>query len=177
MTGTGLVEATRASECVVLAVPTDRCFWVAHALREHMAGKVLVSCANPFGGCTDQRETPQVAAWPSIAERVQRAAPEARVVAAFHHLAADRLGDLDDPLTDCDVLVSADDEEARDLVVELTRSILERPGIAAGSLKLARRIEAFTEVLIAIGRGTDGHPGLRINSGPPIRAGALALIN
>ena len=51
----------------------------------------------------------------SSAEEVRALLPDARVVAAFQHIAAHELAELDQPI-ECDLLVSGDDAEAKQTV-------------------------------------------------------------
>jgi NADPH-dependent F420 reductase len=160
---TGHAEAIDDAECVVLALPPAVCAPEAQSLADRLAGRVVVSCANPLGGAPAGEDHP-VPFWPSIAELTQRAAPRSSVVAAFHHVAAMRLWDLQDTLDDCDVLVCGDDPDATDLVARLAEAVTGRRGVEAGPLRLARQVEAFTPVLMAIGQARGGLPGLRIPS-------------
>ena len=62
----------------------------------------------------------------SSAEEVQALLPEARVVAAFHHIAAHELADTEHPI-ECDLLICGDDAAAKETVAELGRSMGLRP--------------------------------------------------
>lgn len=86
-----------------------------------LSGRVVVSMANAMTrvGAEFQALLPVRG---SIAATIQAAVPEARVTAAFHHLPAGRLGQLDRPI-EADVLVCADDDEAGDQTVRLVESI------------------------------------------------------
>jgi predicted dinucleotide-binding enzyme len=80
---------------------------------------------------------------------VQAAVPRCRLVAAFHHLPAAELGNIDDPI-DSDVLVCGDDQDA---VREVSDIVARIPGcrpLDAGELSNAMAIEAFTAVLLQL---------------------------
>jgi hypothetical protein len=73
-----------------------------------------------------------------------------RVVSAFQNVSAHKLRRLDAKI-DCDVLVCADDAEARRTVMALVGAIGLR-GIDAGPLANSTAAEALTSVLIWINR-------------------------
>jgi len=85
---------------------------------------------------------------------------DARLVSAFHNVAAHKL--RDDGAVDCDVLVFGDDSGDRELVVELAAAAGLR-GIHAGPLANSVAAEALTSVLIGINKRykSDG-AGIRI---------------
>ena len=94
----------------------------------------------------------------SLSQAMQALAPDARVVAAFQHVPADALGDLDTPL-ESDVIVCADDDDARRLVLTLVASLPNLRAFDGGSLANAAGIEAFAAVLLSVnvrhkGKGT-----------------------
>ena len=105
----------------------------------------------------------------SLAQAVHAAAPAARVVSAFQHVPAAAFAALDDEM-ETDVVVCADDEDARVQVLDLVAAM---PGLRAfdgGSLANSLGVEAFAAVLLTInlryrGEGTlrmlgvEGHPG------------------
>jgi NADPH-dependent F420 reductase len=78
-----------------------------------------------------------------------RLGESARVVSAFHNVAAAKLqagGEVD-----CDVLVFGNDREARDVVIALADAAGTR-GVDGGVIANSVAAEALTSVLIAINR-------------------------
>jgi len=75
---------------------------------------------------------------------------EARVVAAFHHIAAHELQAGDHPI-DCDLLLSGGAAESKKVVTELGASIGLR-AIDVGALTNAGPLEPITAVLATINR-------------------------
>jgi 8-hydroxy-5-deazaflavin:NADPH oxidoreductase len=71
-----------------------------------------------------------------------------RLVSAFQNVSASHLQDLEHDL-DCDVLVTGDDPDAREVVIGLARDIGLRAW-HAGPLCNSAAAEALTSVLIAI---------------------------
>jgi 8-hydroxy-5-deazaflavin:NADPH oxidoreductase len=134
------LEAVRDADVVVLAT-----YFAASAdelvaeLRDAVAGKVVVDVSNPVKPTFDGLVTD---GGPSAAEWYQANLPEARVTKAFNTLfAANQV----DPVVDevqLDAMVAADDEDAKQLILELVRSIGLRP-IDAGPLVRARELEAL----------------------------------
>jgi predicted dinucleotide-binding enzyme len=81
---------------------------------------------------------------------VQALLPDARVVAAFHHIAAHELAEPDHAL-DCDLLLCGSDAGARETVAELASSMGLRP-VDVGPLSNAGPLEGMTAVLATINR-------------------------
>lgn len=141
-------EAARAGEVVVLAFPAQGLTATLAEVREACRGKPVVSAVVPltFGG--PRLFTPPAEG--SAAELAQRLlGPEARVVAAFHHIAAHELASAH-PI-DCDLLLCGDDPAAKAAAGELGRSLGLRV-IDAGPLASAGPLEAITALLVAINR-------------------------
>jgi hypothetical protein len=142
-------EAAAAADVVVLTVPATGLPATLPELREVCRGKIVVSTVVPltFGG--PRLFTPP--AQGSAAEEAQELlGPEARVVAAFHHIAAHELSAGDHPI-ECDLLVCGADAEGKKLVSELGRSMGLRP-IDVGALSNAGPIEGITALLATINR-------------------------
>ena len=85
----------------------------------------------------------------SAAQQAAQLLPRTRVVAAFHHISAKLLADLDQGEVHADVLVLGDDRDATDLVQALA-GVVGRGH--AGRLRNAHQVEALTANLISINR-------------------------
>ena len=110
-------EEAAAAELVVVATPWDSAVATVRSLRDPLSGKVVVSMANAL--VKEGRE--MLALIPprgSVAAAVQAALPDSLVAAAFHHLPASEMEDLESGL-EADVLVCADHPEATAATVEL----------------------------------------------------------
>lgn len=139
-----------ASECdvVVLATPWDG---AATTVVDHinlLQGKVVISMANALVRVGHEFQ-PLVPPRGSVAAHVQAAAPQCRVVAAFHHLPAKELGHLGEPI-DSDVLICSDDPEATRIAMDIAGHIPGCRPLDAGELSNATAIEAFTAVLLQL---------------------------
>jgi len=154
-------EAAAAAEIVLLATPWEPSGEALTGLASTLAGRLVVSCINPLG--FDARgpfglDVPEG----SAAEHVAGLLAGSRVTAAFHHLSAPSLADLDKDLSDEDVLVCGDDPDARAEVVRLAEAVTGRPGIDVGPLRQARQLEPFTAVLIAVNKRYRTRSGLAL---------------
>jgi len=147
--GMSNLEAVGAADVVVLTVPASGLRTTLPELREACRGKVVISTVVPltFGG--GRLFTPP--AQGSSAEEVQEIlGPEARVVGAFHHIAAHELEADDHPL-DCDLLLCGGDAAGKALVTELGASMGLR-AVDVGALTNAGPLEGITAVLATINR-------------------------
>ena len=145
--GTDNPAAAQVAEIVVLAVPYAAQIATAEAVRDALAGKILIDVTVPL-------VPPKVARvqLPESESAVvaMQALPGAdvRVASAFQNISANRLVHLDAEI-DCDVLVCADDKAAGEMVVAVEREI--GPGaFYAGVLANSVVAEALTSVLIAL---------------------------
>ena len=136
-----------AQAIVVLAVPFAVQLATAEALRQQLAGKILVDVTVPLVPPKVSRA--QLPAGGSAVVTLQRTLGEAvKVVSAFQNVSAAHLKDLAHAV-DCDVLVCGDDVAARETVIGLARDA-GMHGWHAGVLANSAAAEALTSVLIAI---------------------------
>ncbi len=157
--GSDNAGAARA-ELVVVGTPWDSAIATVRSLREPLAHKVVVSMANAL--VKEGRE--MLALVPprgSVAAAVQAALPESLVAAAFHHLPASEMENLDSGLQ-ADVLVCSDHPEATAATVGLVERIRGLRPLDAGSLSQAAAIEAFTAVCVTLNIRHKAHSTLRM---------------
>src|SRR5437667_9125149 len=142
------LEAAQLGEVIVLGLPALGLDTKLPPLREACAGKVVISAVVPltFGG--PRLFTPPAAG--SSAEEAQALLPGAKLVAAFHHIAAHELAETDHPI-ECDLLLCGADEAAKETVAELGRSMGLRP-VDVGPLSNAGPLEGITAILATINR-------------------------
>jgi NADPH-dependent F420 reductase len=148
------------ADIVVLATPWDSAVVTLQPLRDALAGKVVISMANAL--IREGRE--MLALVPprgSVAAAVQAALPDSLVAAAFHHLPAGEMENLDSGL-EADVLVCSDHPEASTATGSLTEAMAGLRPIIVGSLSQAAAIEAFTAVCITLNMRHKVHSTLRI---------------
>ena len=140
-------DAARLGEVIVLTLPASGLAGTLGDVAEACRGKVVVSTVVPltFGG--PRLFTPPPAG--SSAEEVQALLPEAKVVGAFHHIAAHELSELDQPI-DCDLLMCGD-TDGKEIVKALAASMRLR-AIDVGALTNSGPLEGITAVLATINR-------------------------
>jgi NADPH-dependent F420 reductase len=149
VSGAGNTDVVRAADVVVLTVPANGLSATLPELREPCRGKVVISTVVPltFGGGRLFTPPPQG----SAAEEAQEIlGAEARVVGAFHHIAAHEL-EAGDHAVDCDLLLCGGDAPAKALVSELGTSMGLR-AVDVGPLTNAGALEGITAVLATINR-------------------------
>jgi NADPH-dependent F420 reductase len=141
-------EQAAEPELVVIATPWDSAPGMAASMAPLLVDKVVASMANALVKVGDELH-PLIPARGSIAAEVQAAAPRAMVAAAFQHLPARHLGDLDRPI-ESDVLICSDHPQATKAVADLVQLIPGLRPIDAGTLAAAAPVEAFTAVLASV---------------------------
>ncbi|HEV3226003.1 MAG TPA: NAD(P)-binding domain-containing protein, partial [Acidimicrobiales bacterium] len=99
-----------ATDLVVLATPWDGASETVKSVGQLLHGKVVISMANALTRIGREFQ-PLVPPRGSVAASVQAAVPECQVAAAFHHVPAKELGDLDHPI-ESDVLICSDHRRA-----------------------------------------------------------------
>lgn len=149
-----------AAELVVVATPWDSAIPTVRALRDSLEGKVVVSMANAL--LKEGREMlALVPARGSCAALLQAALPDSLVSAAFHHLPASEMENLDSGL-EADVLVCSDHAAATAATVDMIEQMRGLRPLDAGSLNQALAIEAFTAVCITLNIRHKAHTTLRL---------------
>jgi 8-hydroxy-5-deazaflavin:NADPH oxidoreductase len=151
------LDVARRAEIVASAVPFAAQPERLGEIRDAVQGKIVIETAVPLMPPRVMRV--QLPPEGSAAQRAQAIlGPEARVVSAFHNVAADKLAE-DGPVA-CDVLVFSDDKAARALVAGLVADAGLR-AVEGGALANSAAAEAMTSVLIFINK-TYAVPGAGI---------------
>lgn len=140
--------AAAGAELVVIATPWEAAAATAASVGPQLEGKVVVSMANALTRMGDEFE-PLVPPRGSVAAHVQTAVPHSLVAAAFHHLPAKALSQLDRPM-EGDVLICSDHPGAYEATARLVDLIPGLRPLNAGSLSNAAPIEAITAVLLQL---------------------------
>lgn len=154
-----------ASDIVLLSVPYGGHGDTVQSLKGALAGKVVIDITVPL-------QPPKVRSVnlpegnAAALEAQAILGDTATVVAAFHHISAGHLSDVDHEF-DCDVLVCSNDKEARATVVGLAKDLGLR-GVQAGVLRNAVALESLTPVLLFINSHykQPGGAGIRITGIP-----------
>jgi 8-hydroxy-5-deazaflavin:NADPH oxidoreductase len=161
VTGADNAQCARRSDIVIVAVPYEGHARTLEALRDDLAGKLVVDCVNPLG--FDKRGAyPIKVEEGSAAEQAAALLPQSRVTAAFHHLSAVLLEDRGVAEIDTDVMVLGEERADTDIVKALANRIPGMRGVFAGRLRNAHQVEALVANLIAVNRRYKAHAGLRL---------------
>jgi NADPH-dependent F420 reductase len=136
------------ADIVVIATPWDGATQTAVSVEEHLRGKVVICMANALTRIGNEFQ-PLVPPRGSVAASVQAAVPQCCVAAAFHHVPAKELGDIEHPI-ESDVLICSDHPSATAATADIVRKIPNMRPLDAGELSLATPIESFTAVLLQL---------------------------
>ena len=145
-------EAVAAASTVALCVPFAAHARTLQGLRSAWrAGSVLVDVTVPLAVAIGGRPTDMLGLPAgSAAEQAAQLTPQSvRVCAAFHHISAAHLRDLDHAL-EGDVLLCGNDRAARAAVRALVEAIPRLRPVDVGPLRRARLLEPLTALLIGI---------------------------
>lgn len=159
--GAANAECARRSDIVIVAVPWEGHGKTLEALREELAGKLVVDCVNPLG-FDKQGAYALKPAEGSAAQQAAALLPDSRVTAAFHHLSAVLLSDPGVAEINTDVMVLGEKRADTDLVQALAARIPGMRGVFAGRLRNAHQVESLVANLISVNRRYRAHAGLRI---------------
>ena len=160
--GKSNAAACEHGEVVVLCVPYSAHAETLQGLRAELCGRILVDITVPLR----PPKVREVHLPPGRAAALEASAlldETTRVVGALHHVSSLHLSDPTHAI-DCDVLVCADDAEARATVIGLVESLGTR-ALDAGPLANAVALEALTPVLLHLNKvyGSSG-AGIRFTS-------------
>jgi NADPH-dependent F420 reductase len=138
-------EAVRDADVVVIAIPGTAVADVVAELTDELAGKVVINAANALTPDYSDLFTGEL----SLAESVQKQAPQARVVSALGTIFASRYADPTENGQPLQALMAGDDAEAKATVAQLVESLGFRP-VDAGSLRFARSLEEMAFLNISL---------------------------
>ncbi|MFJ4658337.1 NADPH-dependent F420 reductase [Nocardia sp. NPDC088792] len=118
---------------------------------ENLAGKVIVDVSNPLDFSQGFPPRLTVCNDDSVAEQIQRAFPEARVVKTLNTVTADVMA-YPDKVGDGDhtIFVSGNDQDAKSTVVQLLREFGWRDVIDVGDITTARGTEMLLPLWVRL---------------------------
>jgi len=149
ISGMSNLDAAQAATVIVLALPSAGLGATLVPLKDACRGKVVISTVVPlsFGGGRLFTPPPQGS---SAEEAQELLGAEARVVAAFHHIAAHELSATEHAI-ECDLLLCGADADAKKVAAELGHAMGLR-AVDVGALSNAGPLEGITAVLATINR-------------------------
>lgn len=136
------------SDLVVIVVPFEGHAATCADLAEVIGDKLVIDVAVPLV-FKDGRPGVELVPEGSATEQAQALLPAATVIGAFHNLSAKRLQDLSQPMAG-DVLVTGDDAEAKQAVLDLADELTALRGIDAGPLAMSKIVEDLTALILGI---------------------------
>jgi 8-hydroxy-5-deazaflavin:NADPH oxidoreductase len=144
--------AVDGADVVIAAVPAAALPALADELAEALEGTPIVDVTNrmAFGA-----EGPSMDTSTSNAEELAERLPGSPIVKAFNTLFASKQADPTADGVQLDGYVAADDEAAKDTVLDLVESIGLRP-VDVGPLIRARQLESLAFLNIALNATNDG---------------------
>ena len=148
------------SDIVVVAVPYSGHRPTLESLRDRLDGKLVVDVVAPLRFSRGVASAVEVEEG-SAAQQAQILVPNSTVVGAFHNLSAEDLMQPDVEI-DSDVIVCADDGEAKSRVMELAETINAVRAVDGGGLQNSRYVEELTALLININRIYNAHSTIKI---------------
>ncbi|MFD7168891.1 NADPH-dependent F420 reductase [Streptomyces violascens] len=166
-------DAAAASELVINGIDGHNALTALTAIRDQLAGKVLIDYAVPFLYNPDV-EHPWPTPWgvmpkldpvgtDSLAEQIQRALPDTQVVKAF---VTQEQETVVDPQAigggDHTMFLAGDDADAKQTVTELLAAYGWSDILDLGGLVAARGMEMYAHLHTAIGIALGGHFGVKV---------------
>ena len=136
------------AELVVIATPWNAATETAHSVAGRLRGKVVICMSNALSKVGREFQ-PLVPPRGSVSASVQAELSDSFVAAAFHHVPARELANLDHPV-DSDILICSDHNKATATVSDVVDGIPGMRPLDAGELSNATAIEAFTAVLLQL---------------------------
>ncbi len=143
--GTSNKEAVEKADVVVISVPYEAGLELIECLRPVLKNQIVISLVVPMKKNKWFEYTPPEEGCAAL--RIQRMLPGVKVVSAYHNLSYRKLCNLDLEI-DADVVICSDDNDAKQVVMDLTREIHSVRPLDGGPLKESRMIESLTPFLI-----------------------------
>jgi NADPH-dependent F420 reductase len=149
--GTDNASAAARCDIAILTVPFSGLATLLKELKSvWKPGTIVIDTTVPLAASVGGTPTRMLGVWQgSAAEAAKELLPPGvMMAAAFHNLGAALL--TGEAAVDCDVLVCSDDDQAKQIAIELARKI---PGVRAvngGRLENARIVESMTALLIGL---------------------------
>jgi 8-hydroxy-5-deazaflavin:NADPH oxidoreductase len=144
-TTTDPADAVADADVVVLAVPFHVVEDLVSGLADALADAIVIDATNPLAADLSGLVTD---VGPAGAERVQAAAPDARVVKAFNTVFASNQAEAEVDGTQLDGFVAGDDADAKQTVADLLETIGFRT-VDVGGLSASRYLEGMAYLNIA----------------------------
>ena len=153
--------AAAAADVVFLAFPYEGQRATLEALKNELAGKVIVDVIAPMSFQRARGASAVEVDAGSAAEEAQELLPDSLVVSAFQNISAEEL-QHPDTVMDGDVIVCSDHAEPKKMVMDLVSKIPSLRPVDGGSLANSKYVEQITPMLVNINRIYKVHAGIKI---------------
>ena len=153
-------EVAQEADIVFIAVPYTAQRDTLQALKEQLSGKLVVNLIAPIE-FNKGRASAITVEEGSAALESQAILAESTIVAAFQNVSAEDLL-VPEKSIDSDVIVCADDAEAKERVMKMVEMIKGARAVNGGGLVNARYVENLTALLVTINRIYKAHSSIKI---------------
>ena len=159
--GADNADAAQRADAAFLTVPYEAQRPMLEQLASTLAGKVVVNVIAPMRFERGRGAIAVPVEVGSAAEEAQSLLPDSHVVAAFQNVSAEELQEPHHKM-EGDVVICADNPDAKSLVMALTEKIPDLRPVDGGGLLNAKYVEQITPLLVNINRIYKVHSGIRI---------------
>ena len=142
-------DAAKNSEVIIISIPPEYAASTIEGCRDNITDQIVVTpvVSMKKEGKTFLYDPPSQG---SSADEIKSVLPEtAKLVSAYHNLPAKELANIDEDL-DYDVVICGDDEEAKEVVKNLTEEMKNLRVLDAGPLAVSPMIEAITPLIVSL---------------------------
>ncbi len=140
-------EAAKNSEVIVISIPPEYAASTVESIKDSISDQIVITpvvSMKKEGKVFLYSPPPQG----SSALEIKEVLPEsAKLVSAYHNLPAKELSNIDKEL-DYDVVICGDDDDAKQVVKELTEQMPKLRVLDAGPLIVSSMIEAMTPLIV-----------------------------
>ena len=160
ISGTNNLDTARESDIAIITVPYDAHLETLSELSPYLSDKIVIDAVVPVKFERGPRPIPVEAG--SATEEAAKLLNDSSVIGAFHNLSAEKLLQPDLSL-DSDVLITGNNSDAKNIVIDLANEIKGVRAIDAGPLRYSQFIENLTVLLIGINGRYKIESGLKIS--------------
>lgn len=161
MVGKANEDAAKDADLLILTVPLEAQIATLKTIKEFVKGKIILDATVPLETAIGGNVSNLLHVNPgSAAERTAKflANEDVKVVSAFCNISNSHLANIPEPI-DCDCLICGDDNEAKEIAIELIEKIPNLRAIDIGKLEKAHLIESITPLLIGLNIKYKSHYG------------------
>ena len=154
-------DVAREADIVFVSVPYPAHKDMLSPMKKQLAGKIVVDVVAPVAFSKGRGASAMPVEEGSVALQAQAILADSAVVAAFQTVSAQDLL-VPDRSIGADVVVCADDTDAKEAVMKLAEKIKGVRAVNGGGLENARYVEDFAALLININRIYKAHSSIKI---------------